>query len=125
MSQSEYTFGEKVIANWLDSQDEIITAEASLAGLLEHGTAIGNAREFFINRVLRTILPPIVHVGTGVVFGEAAKSKQIDVVLYDSRFPVYEIEPGFGMYPIEGVICTIEIKSFLDKKELVLSLIHI
>jgi hypothetical protein len=73
---------------------------------------IGSAREFFVARVLRSILPPSVHIGSGRVFNEEGKrSKQIDVVVYDSRYPVFEVQEGQGLYLIEGTIATIEVRS--------------
>jgi hypothetical protein len=45
-------------------------------------------------------------------------SRQIDIVIFDPRFPIFEIQSGIGMYPLEGIIATIEVKSTLTKKSL-------
>jgi hypothetical protein len=104
---------------WFDQLEGVLHAEAELAGLLGHGTMIGSAREFFVTRVLKTVLPPWLHIGTGKVLGhDGAQSNQIDVILYDPQFPVFETQPGRGLYLLEGVIAAIEIKSLLDKERL-------
>ncbi len=84
---------------------------------------IGSAREFFIKRVLKSILPPTIHIGSGkIVDSKDNSSKQVDIIIYDSRFPFFEIETGIGNYLCEGVIATIEVKSTLNEKELINSL---
>jgi hypothetical protein len=50
------------------------------------------------------------------------RSQQIDVVLYDPRFPIMEFDKGIGLYPIEGVICTIEVKSILEGDKFIAAL---
>ena len=102
---------------WFDQLESVLTQEAILAGLVGHNGLIGSAREFFVRRILRSILPPAVHIGSGRVIGDKAEeeSKQIDVVLYDPRCPFLETEPGIGLYFAEGVIATIEVKSTLTK----------
>lgn len=105
--------------SWLDSMEGQLEKEAELAGLFEHPTLTGSSREFLVKRVLRSVLPPIVHVGSGRLIDNPGHfSKHIDIVLYDSRFPILEIESGIGMYLIEGVIATIEVKSTLTKEHL-------
>lgn len=117
------TMGNRVLRNWFDGLEQSLRGDAALAGLLGHGTLIGNAREFFVRRVLRTVLPPAVHVGTGRVIGmDGTLSNQIDVIVYDPQFPVMEIDEGQGLYFAEGVIATIEVKSTLDKEKLFQSL---
>ncbi len=104
------------VREWIDNLERGIENDALRAGLLEHGTLVGLTREFIIKRFLKTILPPIVRICTGkIVDSQGRKSKQIDIILYDARFPVFEMESGIGMYPIEGVIATIEVKSTLNK----------
>lgn len=123
MSESEESSGRATTKRWLDQLETIIYHEARLAGLLEHGSSVGEAREFFVRRMLRSILPPLIHVGRGKVVGATSKpSKQIDIVIFDPRFPILEIEPGMGLYPVEGVIATIEVKSMLNRDKLTESL---
>lgn len=111
--------GKQFFKHWFDQHERQLHEEAKLAGLLQHGTMIGNAREFFIRRVLRSFLPPGVTIGTGRVIGAGHEpSRQIDVVIYDSRFPLLAMPDGQALFLIEGVIAAIEVKSNLDEKRL-------
>ncbi|MEQ8790249.1 MAG: hypothetical protein RIC55_28395 [Pirellulaceae bacterium] len=112
--------GRSAVGQWFDSLERILHEEAELAGLLEHSTMIGNAREFFVDRALRSVLPPECHIGSGVVIGGQGdlRSKQVDVVIYDSRYPVLETQHGYGLYFAEGTIACIEVKSTLTADEL-------
>lgn len=112
-----------VAQNWFDQLESRLVEDARVAGLLEHGASVGAAREFSVESVLRSFLPPAVHIGTGQIVKErGGRSKQIDVIVYDPRFPVLEIRDGFGLYFVEGVIAAIEVKSFLNKPALVSAL---
>jgi hypothetical protein len=108
-----------IVRDWFDRLEIVLHHEAELAGLLEHGSTVGSGREFLTKRVLRSFLPPTVHYGSGIIIDrEGSKSKQIDIVLYDSRFPLLEIQEGMGLYFVEGVIATIEVKSKLTQAKL-------
>lgn len=108
----------KVILEWFDKLEEMLQREAELVGLLSHSSTIGQAREFLVTRVLRTILPTSVHIGSGMVIDhQGGTSKQIDIVLYDPRFPLIRVEGG-GLYFVEGVLATIEVKSTIDAEKL-------
>jgi hypothetical protein len=97
----------------------MLHSEAQLAGLLDHGTLIGMAREFFVSRVLRSVLPPTLHFGTGqIIAANGDYSSQVDVVVYDGRYPVMETQPGHGLYLIDGVVAAIEVKSEITGEKL-------
>lgn len=113
----------KNVRDWFDKLDAVLTAEAQLAGLLGHGTMIGDAREFLVSKVLRSFLPASVHIGRGrIIDSEDGMSKQIDVVIYDPRFPMLSTEGGGSLYFVEGVIGAIEVKSTMDRAKLIESL---
>lgn len=108
-----------ITAKWFDALEAHLHAGAKLAGLFSHGGMKGNAREFFVKRALQTVLPPSLHIGTGKIIGhDGTESRQIDVVVYDPAFPVFESSPGHGLYMVEGVIAAIEVKSTLDETKL-------
>jgi hypothetical protein len=108
-----------VTREWFDRLETVLREEAGLAGLLGHGGLIGSGREFMVRRVLRSVLPPAVHIGSGVIVGpDGARSKQTDIIIYDPRFPLLEVETGVGLYYAEGVIATIEVKSTLTTESL-------
>lgn len=105
--------------NWFDHLNRTLHEEAELAGLFEHGTTTGTSRELFLMRALRNVLPPAVHIGSGIVVDcEGKRSQQVDIVVYDPRFPVLRSALAAGLYLAEGVIATIEVKSTLNKREL-------
>ena len=112
----------KTIADWFDQLESVLQAEAELSGLLSHGSTIGQAREFLVSRVLSTFLPAGVHIGSGkIIDSQGNESKQIDIIIYDPRFPLMKVEGG-GLYFVEGVLATIEVKSTINKAELKTSL---
>jgi hypothetical protein len=109
----------KPVFDWLNGLEAVLEKQADLAGVHRHGTTVGTAREFFVQRILRMVLPPMVHVGGGTIIGaDGRHSRQIDVILCDPRFPVLEAVPGIRSYFVEGVIATVEVKSTLDKRAL-------
>ncbi len=108
----------KIVASWFDGLEATLEAESKLSGLLLHGSTIGQAREFVVTRILKTILPAGVHIGTGkVIDSRGGSSKQIDIVIYDPRFPLMKVDGG-GLYFVEGVLATIEVKSTINSDEL-------
>jgi hypothetical protein len=108
----------KALVEWFDSLEAVLEAEARLSGLFEHGSTIGQAREFLVTRVLKTVLPTGVHVGGGKVINHSGNSsKQVDVVVYDPRFPIMKVEGG-ALYFVEGVLATLEIKSTINSSGL-------
>lgn len=119
MTEINFEPGSDVVQSWFDQSEINLVHQADQVGLFEHSVLVGSAREFIVKRVLKTILPPVVHFGSGKVFdAKGNKSRQIDIIIYDGRFPVFEIEPGIGIYPLEGVIATIEVKSTITDKSL-------
>jgi hypothetical protein len=108
----------KIVVDWFDGLEAVLHSESKLSGLLQHGSTVGQAREFLVTRVLRTLLPTSVHIGSGkVIDSGGVSSKQIDIVLYDPRFPFMKVDGG-GLYFVEGVLATIEVKSTIDSKKL-------
>lgn len=110
------------IRKWFDQFESVLRAQAKLAGLLEHKPTIGHIREFFIQQVLTKFLPSGLTVGSGKVMSSEndQMSKQIDIIIFDNRFPKFSITglPFEVLYPVEGVVATIEIKSTLNSKTL-------
>ncbi|HVZ95087.1 MAG TPA: DUF6602 domain-containing protein [Phycisphaerales bacterium] len=102
------------VRKWLDDLDSELLIGARRAGLIEHPTLIGNAREFLVRRCLSAILPASVTVGSGRILAATGESKQIDVVIYDSRFPCLRFSDGESLFFREGVVAAIEVKSSLD-----------
>jgi hypothetical protein len=107
------------LVQWFDALESALEADSNLCGLLSHNPTIGQAREFVVARILRTILPASAHIGSGIVVASDGKtSKQIDIVVYDPRFPFLKVDGG-GLYFVEGVLATVEVKSTMDSAQLV------
>tara|TARA_R110002072_G_scaffold302999_3_gene491141 strand:+ start:85147 stop:86124 length:978 start_codon:yes stop_codon:yes gene_type:complete len=114
------TSGSDFVNDWLADHAESLNRQARSAGLLSHGSLVGQVREFLVSNFLKSFLPECVEIGTGRVFdSQGNRSKQIDIVLYDSRCPALRFPSGVGQFPIEGVIATIEVKSSLSSKQAV------
>lgn len=83
--------------------------------VLRQSTDVGSAREHFVTRILKGILPKSVVVGSGeIVDGAGRRSGQQDVIIYRSDFPVIASLTPINTYMIEGVIACIEVKSDLS-----------
>ncbi len=110
--------GRELLRSWFDAIEAQLAAEAARAGIFKHSTIVGGSREEVARKVLRDFLPVQVEVGSGKVVGAGCQpSKQIDIVIFDGRYPVLRMGHD-ALYPVEGVIATIEVKSQLNEQEL-------
>ncbi len=110
--------GRDLLRRWFDDVESQIREEARRAGIFNHPSITGDAREQIVRDALRNILPARIEVGKGrVIGGNSDPSKQIDIVLFDGRFPVLRMGTD-ALYPVEGVVATIEVKSELNESEL-------
>lgn len=107
-----------MFGNWLRLLDESLEIESRLADLYRHNATAGSVREFLIKGLLERFLPSIVTVETGkVIDSYGGMSKQIDIILFDSRVPCLRSTAGIGMFPVEGVLGTIAVKTSLSSKD--------
>jgi hypothetical protein len=88
---------------------------------LKHNLTKGELKELFVSRVLRSFLPSQFDIGSGTIINEVAEqSRQTDIIIYDNRImPPFIKEQSVGVFPFQSVIATVEIKTKLNKKELV------
>lgn len=115
----EQPTGQQIVERWLDTLEHRLRQDAEQAGLFAHPTMTGSSREFFVRQVLGSFLPRTVRIGTGKIMGaDSTCSAQMDVVIFDDRYPAFSIADGQELFPIEGVVATIEVKSHLDKTSL-------
>ncbi|MFT8806411.1 MAG: DUF6602 domain-containing protein, partial [Acetobacter aceti] len=94
---------------------------ARAAANLTHQGVKGNVLEILVRDLFRPLLPADVGVGTGqIIECETGKlSKQIDIVLYDkSILPPILFDESIGIFPLESVLYTIEVKTRLTRKDL-------
>ena len=88
---------------------------------IEHRTLKGSLNERAFAAWLRTWLPGVLEVGAGeVIDSTGGRSRQADVVVYDSRTMPRFLSRGndIDVFPIEPVFAIIEIKTYLNKEEL-------
>jgi hypothetical protein len=97
-------------------------AAANSMAHVQHSGRKGRLREILIRQLFRPLLPMDIGVGTGeiitVVTGEPA-SKEQGVVIFDRRIlPPLVLGSSIGLFPLESVLFTIEVKSRLTADEL-------
>lgn len=92
----------------------------NLTKQIEHKGLKGRAREIVIKHFLKDYLSPFLGVESGeIISSKGDVSREIDVVIFDRlRCPVFLREDEVHIFPIESVYAVIEVKSFLDSREL-------
>lgn len=85
-----------------------------------HNGSKGTVRENIVNKVIRPFLPACYGLSGGEAFdSEGNTSKQLDLVVYDSVFSyIIPYIDNYIQFPGESIYGNIEIKSFLNKDEL-------
>lgn len=85
-----------------------------------HNGSKGTVRENIVNKVIRPFLPACYGLSGGEAFdSEGNTSKQLDLVVYDSIFSyIIPYIDNYIQFPCESIYGNIEIKSFLNKDEL-------
>lgn len=85
-----------------------------------HNGSKGTVRENIVNKVIRPFLPACYWLSGGEAFdSEGNTSKQLDLVVYDSVFSyIIPYIDNYIQFPCESIYGNIEIKSFLNKDEL-------
>ncbi|MCK4821019.1 hypothetical protein KA005_34960 [bacterium] len=98
----------------------VLSALAGQASGTGHSGTTGQIRELIIHKFLRPHLPATIEIKSGVIFDSGGnRSSQQDCVLIDNRLPLIDIGSDTASIIIaESVIATIEVKSFLNKDEL-------
>jgi hypothetical protein len=106
----------------LDARVEGAVAIAKAYSRLNHKLLKGELREIVIRDLLRPFFPSDVGLGTGEIVSAvegAGHSAQQDVILFNRRIlPPLLGDERTGLFPIESVLATLEIKSRLTVEEL-------
>lgn len=100
---------------------ESALAQAKTASGLTHPGVKGTVLEILISQLFRPLLPSDVGVGTGQIIEQfnGRMSSQIDIIIYNkSILPPVLIDGVTGLFPIESVLYTIEVKTTLNSTEL-------
>lgn len=97
-------------------------SEARAAAVVTHQGVKGTVLEILLNKLFKPLLPADFGVGTGQIidsFGNEP-SNQIDIIIYNKAIlPPVLYDENVGIFPIESVLYTIEVKTTLTSKELV------
>jgi Domain of unknown function (DUF6602) len=85
-----------------------------------HSGLKGQLREIVIRDLFRPLFPADIGLGTGeIITADNQRSRQQDVVVFDkSIVPPVLLEGTTGVFPIESILYTIEIKTLLTAGEL-------
>jgi hypothetical protein len=78
-----------------------------------HWQTDGEWKETVLRSVLRRHLPPSIGVGRGFIVGERAPSTQIDVLLYDTTYPLLHQDGDLVFVVPDAVRAIIEVKATL------------
>lgn len=91
--------------------------------VVPHNALKGGEAEKLVRTFLKEHLPRRFDVGGGFIIDRLDNvSKQTDVIIYDAlNCPVYRASEDAGIFPSDNVAATVEVKSRLDKNELVAS----
>lgn len=96
-------------------------ADARAASKLTHAGVKGSVLEILISELFRPLLPADIGIGTGqIIENHSGKlSTQMDIILYDkSIVPPILFDKSTGIFPVEAVLYTIEVKTTLNATEL-------
>lgn len=98
--------------------------EAQAANTLTNTGVKGTVLEILISKLFEPLLPSDIGVGTGQVIEQHSgkMSTQMDIILYDkSIVPPILFDKTTGIFPIESVLYTIEVKTTLNSTELAIA----
>lgn len=106
--------------NLLLARASALVAEAQAFRAVNHNGLKEQLRETLVRLLLRPLLPPQVGVGTGEVITHNGKtSTQQDVVVFDKTdVPPLLVGDVGGLFPLESLVYTVEVKSILSIEEL-------
>lgn len=96
-------------------------AAAKAVAEITHPVVKGRIREILVGDMFRPLLPADLGVGTGHIVGSDGDiSTEQDIVIYDRHIlaPVLFGEGGLGLFPIECVLATVEVKTKMTATEL-------
>ena len=96
-----------------------IGAAKAAAAVTQSGVK-GTIREILVRDLFRPLLPSDLGVGTGqIATAKNELSPQQDVVIFDRRIlPSVLFEETVGIFPVESVLATVEVKTTLTAAEL-------
>jgi len=109
----------QILLRHLEHNRRALLQLAQSTDILKHTGNIGVAREGFISAFLKNNLPNSVNYYTGeIIDAKDVRSGQIDIILHHSSSVKFNIFDGLNIFPVETVLCAIEVKSNLCKEDM-------
>jgi hypothetical protein len=114
------TYGEEIftlkpLIEYCNGAVSALSAQFEMSKVLNHSATSGSVRERLIHDFLTSHLPEMTSVVSGVIVDSAGNnSKQQDIVLMLKSMPRLRFNSGHDLIFQEGVIATIEIKTFVS-----------
>jgi hypothetical protein len=103
---------------------ELLIIKDRVRNLINHWGEDGRYKEAILKSVIKRYLPEKFRIATGFVVrqseikDEHIHSKQIDLLIYDTNFPVLFKEDDFVIVTSDSVLAIIEVKSNLQNADL-------
>lgn len=103
---------------------ELLVIKDRVRNLIDHWGEDGRYKEAILKSVIKRYLPEKYRIATGFVVrpseikDEHITSKQIDLLVYDTNFPVLFKEDDFVIVTADSVVAIIEVKSNLQNLDL-------
>src|SRR5690606_4877400 len=110
---------ENILTTYFDGVTQRIQAEIDYINrLIGHAGETGKANEHLLSELLKKFLPKKYSIGSGIIIDkDGNRSKQIDIIIYDSQFHPELFAQGTAvLFPVDVVYMTIEIKTTLNKQ---------
>ncbi|UWQ55965.1 DUF6602 domain-containing protein [Leisingera caerulea] len=111
-----------IFSSHFDAIRARLLAEGQIANAFQHNTNKGNIREVFAKEMLNNSTPQFCSVGSGEIIHrhmqDDEERNQIDVILYNNRFPKLTGAGGVDLFFVETVSSFIEVKSTLSKADI-------
>jgi hypothetical protein len=110
---------ETILKTYFDGVTKRIQAEIDYVNsLIGHAGETGRANEKILVDLLVKFLPKQYSIGSGIVIDRnGGRSKQVDVIVYDSYFhPELFAQGSTVLYPVDTVYLACEVKTVLNKQ---------
>jgi len=109
------------VSRYLTSlREQASLSRKQIKALLSHSGEKGRAFEHIVRGIVRSVLPKRFSIGSGfAATSEDEESAQLDIVIYDEQLNApLSLIGDIGVFPIECIYATIEVKSWLDGDEI-------
>jgi hypothetical protein len=89
--------------------------------LIPHNASKGAENEECLRNLIRNFIPRRFSVGSGIIIDSYGnRSRQVDLIIYDDHiYPNLFGQLSTSLFPVETVIATIEVKTYVDGPKLV------